>query len=117
MLIHEHVINVHELQGVAGNKSLEALIARVVNRLHYGMICDAYELAACYATYIAVSHVFNDANKRTAYASMKICLDINAIPNQLETEVVGQVIIRVAQGLMDEIELAEWLRGHCENED
>jgi len=114
MLIHEQVINPHELQGVASNKSLEAVIARVDNRLHYGMIRGVYELAACYATYIAVGHVFNDANKRTAYASMKICLDINTIPNQFETEAIGQVIIKVAQGLMDEMELASWLQGHCD---
>ncbi|KOR33515.1 death-on-curing protein [Achromatium sp. WMS3] len=113
LLIHEQVISNHELQGLAANKSLEAVLARIDNRLYYGIITDVYELAACYATYIAVGHVFNDANKRTAYASMKICLDINGIPNKFGVEEVGQVIIKVAQGAMDEIELATWLRKKC----
>jgi len=40
------------------------------------MIKDVYELAACYATYIAIGYTFNDANKRTAFAAMDICLTL-----------------------------------------
>ena len=112
-LIHEQVINTHELQGIAGNKSLEAVLARIDNRLNYGLIQDVYELAACYAAYIAVGHVFNDANKRTAYSAMKICLDINNVDNHFETEVIGQKIIQLAQRAIDERELAHWLREKC----
>ena len=110
LIIHEHVISSHELQGMAGNKSLDAVMARIDNRLNYGLIQDVYELAACYAVYITIGHVFNDANKRTAYSAMKICLDINHIENHFETEIIGQTIIQIAQGTMDEIELARWLR-------
>lgn len=110
-LIHDRVIGGHELQGVAGHKSLDAVIARIENRMHYGMIEDVYELAACYGCYIAVGHVFNDANKRTAYASMKLCLVLNEVDTNLgDTKDVGDMIIRVAQGIVDEKELALWLR-------
>jgi len=109
--IHEFVIQEHELQGMAGDKSVDAVIARVENRIHYGMIADIYELAACYATYIAVGHVFNDANKRTAYAAMKVCLHMNGITTKLGTdEAVGNMIIRAAQQQVDEKDLAQWLR-------
>ena len=111
LLIHEQVINPKELQGLAGDKSLESVIARVDNRIHYGLISDVYELAACYAVYIAVGHVFNDANKRTAFAIMKLCLDINGVSLKFETETVSQMIIQAAQGIVDEAELATWLRG------
>lgn len=111
LMIHEQVINPHELQGMAGNKSLDAVIARVENRIHYGMIDDVFELAACYACYIAVGHVFNDANKRTAYAAMKVCLVLNGIDAALgQFHEVGDTIIEVAQGKYDEKELAQWLR-------
>lgn len=111
LLIHDRVIGAHELQGMAGNKSLEAVIARVENRMHYGMIEDVYELAACYASYIAIGHVFNDANKRTAYAALRVCLELNAVDIQMGTvEEVGDMIIRVAQRQVDEKELASWLR-------
>lgn len=112
--IHDAVIGSHELQGMAGDKSVDAVIARVENRIHYGMIEDVCELAACYATYIAVGHTFNDANKRTAYAAMRICLQINDVKTDLGSAAeVGDMIIRAAQRLTDEKELAQWLRRRC----
>ena len=110
MLIHEEVINDHELQGVAGNKSLDAVLNRVENRIQYGLIVDVFDLAATYAAVIAVGHVFNDANKRTAYRTMMICLRLNGFFPEFDTETIGQVMIRVAQGKMDEVELARYLR-------
>jgi hypothetical protein len=44
---------------------------------------------------------------------MKICLDINNISNQFETEAIGQKIILLAQKAIDEIEFAHWLREEC----
>ena len=38
--IHEFVIDAHELQGMAGDKSIEAIIARIDNRIAYGMILN-----------------------------------------------------------------------------
>ncbi len=109
-LIHEEVINDNELQGVAGNKSLDAVLYRVENRIQYGLIADVFDLAATYAVVIAVGHVFNDANKRTAYRTMMICLRLNGVFLEFDTEAIGQVIIRVAQRKMDEVELARYLR-------
>ena len=108
--IHEKVINPDELQGAAGNKSLEAVIARVENRILYGLIKDECDLAAAYAVVIAVGHVFNDANKRTAYRAMMACLEANDIEVDFDNEEIGQVIIKVAQGLIDEVGLADYLR-------
>lgn len=109
--IHEDVIEPHELQGMASNKSIDAILARIDNRLVYGMIDDVYTLAACYACYIAVGHAFNDANKRTAFAAMDICLAVNGVELEYDTQEVGDTIIKAAQSIVDEIELAEWLRG------
>jgi len=108
--LHELVINPGELQGVAQNKSIDAVVARVENRLHYGMINDVFDLAACYATYIAVGHAFNDANKRTAFAAMDTCLAANGIMLNYNTEEVGDKIRAVAQRQIDETDLANWLR-------
>lgn len=110
LALHELVINPGELQGVARNKSIEAVIARVENRLHYGMISDVFELAACYAAYIAIGHAFNDANKRTAFAVMDLCLVANGIELSYDTEAVGDKIRDIAQHKIDESDLARWLR-------
>lgn len=108
--IHDAVLNPGELQGRAMNKSLEGALARVENRLVYGMINDAFELAAAYAVAIAQGHCFNDANKRTAHQSMDVCLDLNGIQITWTATDIGPAIIRAAQGLLDEGELAHWLR-------
>ncbi|MFC1665249.1 type II toxin-antitoxin system death-on-curing family toxin [Pseudomonadota bacterium] len=108
--IHETVIEANEVQGQAINKSIEAIISRIENRISYGLIRDIYELAACYACYIAMGHAFHDANKRTAFVAMDLCLLLNGIELVYRVEEVGPLIIEAAQGIVDETELAEWLR-------
>ena len=108
--LHDAVLNPAELRGRALDKSLEGALARVDNRLAYGLIVDAFDLAAAYAVAIAQGHCFNDGNKRTAHQAMDACLDLNGIQMVWDTEAVGQAIIRAAQRRMDEGELADWLR-------
>jgi len=110
--IHDAVLNEGELVGLALDKSLEGALARVDNRLAYGMIEDAYDLAAAYAIAIAQGHCFNDANKRTAHQCMDVCLDLNGVQITWSATEIGPVIIRAAQRLLDEGELAHWLRKH-----
>lgn len=108
--IHDAVLNPGELAGRALDKSLEGALARVENRLAYDLIGDAFDLAAAYAVAIAQGHCFNDANKRTAHQAMDVCLDLNGIQITWTALEIGPVIIRAAQRLLDEGELAEWLR-------
>ncbi len=109
--IHDEVLNPGELQGRARDKSLEGALGRVENRLAYGLVEDIYDLAAAYAVAVSQGHCFNDGNKRTAFRTMNAALMVNGIRIAWNTEEVGQTIIRVAQGLMGEGALAEWLRG------
>ena len=79
------------------------------------MLCgDAYDLAACYACFLAVGHVFNEANKRTAFACMDACLSLNDIKLSYDNKDVGDLIIKAAQGIVDEIELSAWLRNQAQ---
>ncbi len=109
--IHDAVLNPGELAGRARDKSLEGALSRVENRLAYGMIGDVFDLAAAYCVAVAQGHCFNDGNKRTAFRAMDAALAFNGRQTDWDTEEVGQIIIRLAQGLMDEGALAEWLRG------
>jgi death-on-curing protein len=108
--IHDHVLNPGELPGRARDKSLEGALARVDNRLTYGMIEDAFDLAAAYAIAIAQGHCFNDGNKRTAYRVMQTVLDLHGLPFPQDETIIGPIIIRAAQRLLDEGELAHLLR-------
>ena len=108
--IHERVILSHELQGIANNRPVEAVIGRIENRLAYGLIRDIYDLAACYACYIAVGHCFHDANKRTAHTAMQLILKLNGIHLDYDIKTLGDMIIKAAQGIVEEAELADFLR-------
>ncbi len=108
--LHDRVITVDELQGFAIGKSLDGALGRIEHRVQYGVIIDVFDLAATYAMVIAQGHVFNDANKRTSYACMNLCLIRHGVRIPFNVVMVGEVIIKVAQGHMDERELAEWLR-------
>ena len=116
-LTNTDVVEIHGLvisQNVAGDKLLDAVLARIENRMSFGMINDVYELAACYACFLAVGHVFNDANKRKAFACMDICLALDEIELVYDHEEVGDLIIRIAQGNVDEVELSAWLRNQAQ---
>ena len=108
--IHDEVLEPSELQGMAGDKSLEGALSRVDNRLKYGLIDDIYSLAASYATAISQAHCFNDGNKRTAFQVMDLILDLNGISVTWDVETVGQKIVLLSQSKLDEADLAQWLR-------
>ena len=108
--IHDLVLNDGELAGMAKDKSLSGALSRIDFRLSYGLINDVFDLAASYAVIISTGHVFNDANKRTGFRVMEVCLALNGIFLQWDTELTGQKIISSAQGHVDELELAGWLR-------
>ncbi|MDE0280844.1 MAG: type II toxin-antitoxin system death-on-curing family toxin [Gammaproteobacteria bacterium] len=108
--IHDLVIGENERQGMASGKSLEAVLGRIDNRMAFGLINDEFDLAACYACFLAVGNVFTDANKRTAFACMDVCLSLNNIELDYDRREVGDLIIRAARRIVDEIELGIWLR-------
>jgi death-on-curing protein len=109
--IHDEVLELNELQGMAGDKSLEGALSRVENRLTYGLIDDIYSLAASYGTAISQAHCFNDGNKRTAFQVLDIVLDLNGIHIIWDVEAVGQKIVLLSQSKLDEADFAQWLRG------
>jgi death-on-curing protein len=108
--IHDEVLEPNELQGMAGDKSLEGALSRVENRLNYGLIEDIYSLAASYAVAVSQAHCFNDGNKRTAFQVMDLILDLNGIHAVWDIEEVGQKIVLLSQSKLDETDLAQWLR-------
>lgn len=113
LVIHEGVINSHELQGLASDKSVDAVVARIENRIAYGLIDDVFELAACYGIYIAVARAFNDANKRTGFAAMDTVLALNDIELVYEAEAAGDQIRAAVLGQADEKDVAAWLRAQA----
>ena len=108
--IHDEVLEPNELQGMVDDKSLEAALSWVDNRLKYGLIDDIYSVAASYAAAISQAHCFNDENKRTAFQVMDLILNLNGINVIWDVEEVGQKIVLLSQSKLDEADLAQWLR-------
>jgi len=108
--IHDRVLDDHELQGMAGGKFLDGALARVENRLNFGLIEDVFALGASYAAAISQAHCFNDGNKRTAFQVMDLVLDLNGVQIIWNTEVIGQKVILLAQSRLGETDFADWLR-------
>ncbi|WP_338847130.1 type II toxin-antitoxin system death-on-curing family toxin [Massilia sp. W12] len=101
MEIHDLVIMQEGgLLGDHGVGAIEGALSRVINRIMYEGMEDAYEIAAMYAVSIARGHVFNDANKRTALLTALSYLESQDIwvsrSPQLE-----EMMVDVAQGLID----------------
>ncbi len=68
-----------------------------------------------YAVVISRGHVFNDGNKRTALMSALAYLDAAGFPLQRSGQ-LEEVMVDVAQGLLDEADLARvFLALHCGN--
>ena len=108
--VHDEMLELNELQGMVDDKSLEAALSWVDNRLKYGLIDDIYSVAASYAAAISQAHCFNDGNKRTAFQVMDLILDLNGINVTWDVEAVGQKIVLLSQSKLDEADLAQWLR-------
>lgn len=108
--LHDAALNPGELPGRARDKSLAGALARVENRLAYGLIEDVFDLAAMYAVAVATGHCFNDANKRTAYQALDTAMVLNGVRVAWTVDELGPLIVEVAQGRVDEAALAEWLR-------
>ena len=109
-MVHDHILGPNELQGTAGGKFLDGALARVENRISYGLVDDVCALAAAYAAAISQAHCFNDGNKRTAFQVMDLVLDLNGVRVAWDTEPVGDKIIGLAQSRLDETAFADWLR-------
>ena len=109
--IHDAALNPGDLPGRARDKSLEGALARVENRLAYGLVGNLFDLAAAHCIAIAQGHRFNDGNKRTAFRGVDAVLVLNGVMIDWNTEEIGRIVIRVAQGRMDEGALADWRRG------
>ena len=104
--VHDEVLEFNELQGMAGDKSLEAALSWVDNRLKYCLIVDIYWLSASYGAAISQAHCFNDGNKRIAFQVMDLILDLNGINVTWDTETVGQKMVLLSQSKLDETDLA-----------
>jgi len=74
---------------------------------------DLFRLAASYAFGIARNHPFVDGNKRTALVVAEGFLRLNGFRVVAPPEEKYLQYLRLAEGSIDEQELAGWYRAHA----
>lgn len=92
---------------------LESAIARPISLAAYGAP-DAASLAAAYAYGLAKNHGFVDGNKRTAWVIARLFLRLNNIDILFQPADAAKAMERVAEGTMNEVQLAGWFRSRIQ---
>jgi len=90
---------------------LKAAIGRPLNKWHYDEPKpDLFTLAAAYCFALCKGHAFLDGNKQTAYIIAVVFLELNGISCTPEQEDIIRTILGLADGSIDEKNLADWFQ-------
>ncbi len=114
LAIHKRQISEHGGEdGVRDLGLLESAMARPKNLVAYAEDTpDLAELAAAYGHGIAKNHAFIDGNKRVAYVVCMTFLKLNGLVLDVALDEKYATFIKLAEGSLDEKDLAEWLRAN-----
>jgi len=115
LLLHEE--SLAEFGGARGLRDdglLESALARPQNIHAYNSASTTAELAAAYGYGIAKNHAFVDGNKRAAFLSIGLFLSMNGYRLIADQADAITVIMGVAGGEANEIELATWIAANVE---
>ncbi len=99
--------------GIRDEGLLDSALARPQNLLAYSETPpDLAALAAAYAFGIATNHPFVDGNKRTAYITCRLFLELNGQSLDASQEEKYLTFLELARGRLSEDELARWIQEH-----
>jgi death-on-curing protein len=114
-----HARQLAEHGGGAGLRDeglLDSALQRPLDKSYYGAP-DLFDLAAAYAYGIARNHPIVDGNKRTALVASRTFLLINGFTVTAPKEDLLRTFLSLADGALDEAELAAWFRKFGEAEE
>jgi len=101
--LHEHVLTRDGgLPGIRLGRSIDALLARIENNLHFEFDADPISAAALFAYTFSVGHIVNDAHKQTYYVSASMILELNEEDTrQIDQTTLEELIIAVASSELE----------------
>lgn len=105
-LVREH----GGMPGLRDEHALEAALARPRQRLAYQPDADLAELSAAYGHGLAVGHPFRGGNKRIAFVTMAVFLELNGVELGADEAEVVTLMLGLAAGEPSEEQLVAWLR-------
>jgi death-on-curing protein len=111
ILLHGETLAEHGgLPGFRDEGVLDASLARPLHLYSYEPESDLARLAAAYCFGIVRNHPFNDGNKRAGFLALGLFLACNHWELRADPAEAIAVILRLAEGKLNELELAEWIR-------
>jgi death-on-curing protein len=114
LLLHEESLAMFGgARGLRDEGLLDSALSRPVNQYLYDKASDVAALAAAYGFGIARNHAFVDGNKRAAFLSIGLFLDLNGRRLRADQVDAIQTMLALAEGRLDELGLAEWIRDHA----
>src|SRR5690606_38684811 len=84
--------------GLRDEHALEAALARPLQRRAYHPDADLAELAAAYGHGLASGHPFGDGNKRIAFVTMAVFLELNGVELEADEPEVVTAMLALAAG-------------------
>lgn len=111
VLLHGETLAEHGgLPGLRDPGTLEASLARPRHLHTYEPGSDLARLAAAYAFGIVRNHPFNDGNKRAGFLALGLFLEQNDQELTADPIEAIAIILRLAEGRLTELQLADWIR-------
>lgn len=102
--------------GVSNEVLLDSALNKAKNHWYYGASLTIFDLAAFYACGLAQAHAFVDGNKRTAFVTASVFLELNGYSVEIEKEdEINQMMVKIASRKLSEAEVAKWLRSNSQS--
>lgn len=100
-------------RGLSGNvRDISGMVSRIDQHIYYSDINDIFEVGALYVEAIAQGHVFNDANKRTAFLSLFVFLQLNEYHLTLKYDDAVETMVKIAKKELTREEIEDWIKKH-----
>jgi len=101
------------MPGIRDKGLLESALQRPRSVAAYREDVDVFDLAAAYGYSLVQNHAFFDGNKRTAYTTTRLFLELNGFTLTAPAPDRVLAFLRVATGRYGQDDLAAWLRGQA----
>ncbi|MDX2266383.1 MAG: type II toxin-antitoxin system death-on-curing family toxin [Hyphomicrobiales bacterium] len=115
-LIAAHGESLELFGGAAGIRDrgvIEAALGRADHLAAYGDSLDVIDIAAATAASVCRAHGFIDGNKRAAFITLVVTLQLNGHYLDAEEKDAADAVLRLAAGEISENAFRDWVRAHA----
>jgi death-on-curing protein len=113
IVLHDRLLTLHGgAPGLRDDALLKSTLARPQQHFAYAHKPDLIDLAALYTAGIVRNHPFVEGNKQTGFVIGILFLELNGYQFAASEEDAAQAVICMADGTLDEVGYAGFLRAN-----